>query len=60
MEYQKIVNFVDNAPSQTSKFRGKHWTKINSNSSSQIKLKILMLSQVYVIIVIHIYLLVKL
>ena len=56
MEYQKIVDFVDNAPSQPSKFRRKHWAKINSDSNSQIKLKKLMLSQVYVIIVIHIYL----
>ena len=32
MEYQKIINFVDNAPTQTSKFRTKNWVETNDNS----------------------------
>ena len=27
MEYQKIINFVDNTPTQTSKFRTKNWLR---------------------------------
>ena len=29
MEYQKIVNLVDNTPDQPSKFRTKNWVEIN-------------------------------
>ena len=29
MEYQKIINFLYNAPSQPSKFRTKNWMEIN-------------------------------
>ena len=45
MEYQKITNLFDNASSQPSKFRTKHWVEINDESrggcsvNSQIKFK---------------------
>ena len=29
MEYQKIINLLDNTPNQLSKFRAKNWTEIN-------------------------------
>ena len=29
-EYQKITNLLDNASSQPSKFRTKHWVEINA------------------------------
>ena len=29
MEYQKIVNWLDNTPDQLSKFRTKNWIEIN-------------------------------
>ena len=32
MEYQKIINFLDNAPDQLSKFRTKNWIEINDQS----------------------------
>ena len=49
MEYQKIMNLLDNAPSQASKCRTKICVKINDdsrgtyNTNSQIKFKTLML-----------------
>ena len=45
MEYQKIINLLDNAPSHPSKFRTKNWVEINDdsrvtcNTYSQIKFK---------------------
>ena len=45
MEYQKIINFLDNTPSQLTKFRTKNWVEINDdadetyNNNSQIKSK---------------------
>ena len=33
MEYEKIINFLDNAPNQSSKFRTKNCVKINDYSS---------------------------
>ena len=60
MEYQKLINLLDNALSQPSKFRTKIWIEINGDSlgmyniKSQIKFKTSMLnSQLYVIIVMH-------
>ena len=47
MEYQKIINLLDNTPNQPSKFRTKTWVEINNgsrrryNTNSQIKLTIL-------------------
>ena len=49
MEYQKIINLLDNASNQPSKFRTKNWVEINYdsrgayNSNSQIKFKTTML-----------------
>ena len=29
MEYQKIINLLDNIPNQSTKFRTKNWVEIN-------------------------------
>ena len=45
MEYQKIINLLDNTPNQPSKFRTKNWVEINDesrgtcNKGSQIRFK---------------------
>ena len=45
MEYQKMINMLDNMPNQPCKFRTKSWVEINNdlrgtyNSNSQIKFK---------------------
>ena len=33
MEYQKIINLLDNTPNQLSKFRTKNWIEIKYQSS---------------------------
>ena len=49
MKYQRILNLLDNASNQPSKFRTKNWVKINDdsrgtyNTNSQIKFKMTML-----------------
>ena len=48
MEYEKIINLLDNTPNQPTKFRTKNWDKINDshgtyNTNSQIKFKTSML-----------------
>ena len=49
MEYQKIINLLDNTQNQPSKFRTKNWVEINDESrgtynvNSQIRLKTTML-----------------
>ena len=49
MEYQKIINMLDNTPNQPTKFRIKSWVEINRGSfgayktGGQIKWKTLML-----------------
>ena len=49
MEYQKIINLLDNTPNQPSKFRTKNWVLINDdargsyNKNSQGKFKTSML-----------------
>ena len=49
MEYQKIINLLDNTPTQPTKFRTKKWLEINDDSrgsynvNSQIKFKTSML-----------------
>ena len=49
MEYQQIINLLDNTPNQPSKFRTKNWIEINDNSwrtyntNSQINFKTTML-----------------
>ena len=45
MEYQKIINMLNNRPDQAFKFRTKNWVEINyysqgaHNTNSQIKFK---------------------
>ena len=45
MEYQKIINLLDNTPNQPTKFKTKIWVEINGdlritcNTNSQIKFK---------------------
>ena len=45
MEYQKVINLLDNTPNQPSKFKTKNWVEINDGSyetcstGSQIKFK---------------------
>ena len=49
MEYQQIINLLDNTSNQPSKFRTKNWVEINDdsqgtyNTNSQIKFKTSML-----------------
>ena len=49
MEYQKVMNLLDNTPNQPPKFRTKKWVEINDESrgaypvTSQIKFKTTML-----------------
>ena len=49
MEYQKIINLLDNTPNQPSKFKTKNWVEANCesrgtyNANSQIKFKSTML-----------------
>ena len=49
MEYQKVINLLDNTTNQLTKFRTKNWVEINDDScrthsvNSQIKFKTLML-----------------
>ena len=49
MEYQKIINLLENTPNQPSKFRAKYWVETkndsrgNYNTNSQIKFKTTML-----------------
>ena len=33
MEYQKIINLLDNATNQPSKFRTRNWVEINNESN---------------------------
>ena len=32
MKYQKIINLLDNAPNQSTKFRTKYWVEISDGS----------------------------
>ena len=49
MEYQKIINLLNNTPNQPSKFRTKNWVEVNDgsggiyNTDNQIKFKNMML-----------------
>ena len=49
MEYQKVINLLDNTSNRLSKFRTKNWVKINDESrrtysvNSDIKFKTAML-----------------
>ena len=50
MKYQKMINFLDNIPTQPSKFKTKNWVEINDesrgtyNEDNQIRFKTSMLS----------------
>ena len=52
MEYQKIMNFLDNASDQSSKFKTKNLVEINDdsrrtyNTNKQIKFKTTMLKSI--------------
>ena len=56
MEYQKIMNLLEDTPNQPSKLRTKNWVEINKgsfgtyNAGSQIKIKTSMISSRCVII----------
>ena len=57
MECQKIINLLDNALNQSTKFWTKNWVEINDDvRGTKSNLKHQCLSQVYVIIVMHMYL----
>ena len=49
MEYQKIINLLDNTPNQPTKFKTKNWVKVNDesrgtyNEGNQIRFKTSML-----------------
>ena len=49
MEYKRIINLLDDTPTQPTKFRTNNWVEINDdsrktyNTSSQVKFKTLML-----------------
>ena len=32
MEYQKIINLLDNTPNQPTKFKAKNWVEVNNES----------------------------
>ena len=52
MEYQKVINFVDNAPNQLPKLRTRNWMEINEQSrgvynvNSEIRFKTTMLKSI--------------
>ena len=35
MEYQKIINLLDNTTNQASKFRARNWVEINDESKGK-------------------------
>ena len=39
MEYQKIMNLLDNTSNQLSKFKTKNWIEINDHTNSDIRFK---------------------
>ena len=39
MAYQKIINFLDNASNQPSKFKTKNWVEINDESRGAYNVK---------------------
>ena len=52
MEYQKMINLLDNTPNQPTKFRTKNWVEINDdsrtkyNAGTQIRFKTSMLRSI--------------
>ena len=62
MEYQKIINLLDNTINQPSTFRTRNWVEINGESkgrydSSNIRFKTSMIRSSLLIITLHMYLL---
>ena len=61
MGYQKIINKIDDAKDQPSKFRKRNWIQINHESRETVMLIVTLVlklqwsGQIYVIIVMHIY-----
>ena len=61
MEYQKLINMIDDTKNQPSKFRTRNWIQINDESRETVmlivilNLKLQWSGQIYVIIVMHIY-----
>ena len=61
MEYQKVINLLDDILNQSSKFRTRNLIEINDaswetcNDSKKVKIKISMITSIYVIIVMHTY-----
>ena len=59
MEYQKVINLLDDILNQSSKFRTRNLIEINDaswetcNVSNQVKIKISRIRSIYVIIVMH-------
>ena len=39
MEYQKIINLLQNTSNQQSKFRTKNWVEVNDESRRNLKLQ---------------------
>ena len=62
MEFQKMINLLENTPSQPTKFRTKNLVKINDyargtyNTNSQIKFKTSMLKSILYDYSMHLYL----
>ena len=40
MEYQKLINLLDNVPNQPSKFKTKNWVEKNDESRLVVKLNL--------------------
>ena len=61
MEYQKVINLLDDILNQSSKFRTRNLIEIDDaswetrNVSNQVKIKISMIRSIYVIIEMHTY-----
>ena len=61
MEYQKVINLLDDILNQSSKFRKRNLIETNDaswetcNVSNQVKIKISTIRSIYVIIVMHTY-----
>ena len=62
MEYQKIINLLDNIQNEPSTFRTRNWVEINDESPetcskylTKLNWNLQLQSQIYVIIKMHIY-----
>ena len=40
MEYQKIINLLDNTPNQPPKFKTKNWVEINDESKGTYRVNV--------------------